>query len=152
VSGALTVRAPVLEEAPRLSAIAQAAKAHWGYPAEWLELWRGELTFDAATLEREWIRVAESEGRVVALVALAEEGGELELSHLWVDPVAMGMGIGRTLFEAAVAEARRRGARRLRIVADPHAETFYEHLGARRAGSVPSRPAGRTLPLMLFEP
>jgi GNAT superfamily N-acetyltransferase len=147
----VSLRPAVGADAPRLSAIAQAAKAHWGYPGEWLALWRSELTFDAAALERDWVQVAELEGRAVAVVALA--GGRApELSHLWVEPAAMGMGIGRLLFEAAAAEALRRGIRRLRIVADPHAETFYEHLGAYRVGSVPSRPAARTLPLLHFEP
>jgi GNAT superfamily N-acetyltransferase len=150
MSGA-TLRPAVGTDAARLSAIAQAAKAHWGYPAGWLELWRAELTFDAEALERSWTRVAEIDGVAVAVVALSDEP-EPEVSHLWVDPAVMGMGLGRILFEAAVAEVRRRGARRLRIVADPHAETFYEHLGALRVGSVPSRPAGRSLPLLHFEP
>jgi GNAT superfamily N-acetyltransferase len=149
---AATLRPAAVADAARLSAIAQAAKAYWGYPPEWLELWRPELTFDAAALERDWVWVAERDGRAVAVVALSGDAPEAELGHLWVEPAAMGMGLGRVLFEAAAAEARRRGARRLRIVADPHAESFYEHLGAYRVGAVPSRPAGRTLPLLYFDP
>lgn len=143
-----TVRPARASETARLSDIAHAAKAHWDYPPEWLELWRPSLTFDAATLERQWVRVAEIDGDAVAVVAVDGEPPTLELSHLWVHPAAMGRGLGRRLFELAVEHARSVGASRLEIVSDPHAEAFYRRLGAHRRGEVESRPAGRQLPLL----
>jgi hypothetical protein len=38
----------------------------------------------------------------------------------------------------AIDEARRRGAKRLTILADPNAAAFYERHGARLLGEVPS--------------
>ena len=43
---------------------------------------------------------------------------------------AMGGGAGRMLFEAATRLARRLGARRMAILADPNAAPFYERMGA----------------------
>jgi len=139
------------EDADRLSEIARTAKAHWGYAPEWLELWRPSLTFDAETIARDWMRVAEIDGEAVGVVALSGESGRVEIEHLWIDPPAMGLGIGRHLVDAALAEARSRGASRVEVVADPNAESFYRHLGAERIGSVDSQPAGRSLPLMVIE-
>jgi len=150
--GNVTLRAARPAETARLTAIALAAKAHWGYPAAWLELWRPSLTFDAELLARAWVRVAELDGALRGVVALGGEPPAVELTHLWVDPPAMGRGLGRRLLSAAVAEARRRGAARLTIVADPHAVAFYERLGARTIGEEPSSPAGRMLPLMALDP
>ena len=48
----------------------------------------------------------------------------------------------------AIDEARRRGAKRLTILADPYAAAFYERHGARPVGEAPSDAIpGRLLPL-----
>jgi len=147
----IIVRQAQAGDVERLTEIAHAAKAHWGYPSEWLELWRPSLTFDAALLEREWVQLAEVDDRAMAVVAVAGEPPTLELSHLWVAPETMGLGLGRRLFEAAVAHARLSGAARLEIISDPYAEDFYLHLGALRVGDIESQPAGRRLPLLAVQ-
>ena len=71
----------------------------------------------------------------------------------------MGQGVGRALWDAAVAVARTLPFDELRLAADPNAEAFYERMGARRIGEVESevvngrraaadglRPAGLSLP------
>lgn len=138
------------EEAARLTAIAHAAKASWGYPVAWMELWRDELTFDAESMRDRWVVVAASDGVPIGVAALTADPGEPELEHLWVDPDAAGRGVGRALVAAARKEARQRGARRLRVVSDPNAEGFYLALGARRIGHVDGRPPGRRLPLLVL--
>ena len=53
----------------------------------------------------------------------------------------------------AIAEARRRGAGRLTILADPNAAAFYERAGAVRIGEAPSHAVpGRLLPLYEVRP
>ncbi len=149
MTDAIVVRSAVANDVERLTEIAHSAKAHWEYPVEWLELWRSSLTFDSALLDREWVQVAEDDGVVAAVVAVAGEPPTVELSHLWVDPKSMGRGLGRRLFEAAIDHSRRLGARRLEIVSDPHAEDFYRRFGATRIGDVESEPEGRRLPLLV---
>ncbi len=139
------------EEAAALTALALAAKAHWGYPDEWLELWRPGLSFTAESIARDWVLVAVEEGTPCAVAALEGRPPQMELGHLWVHPEHMGAGLGRRLFEAATGEARARGASRLEIVSDPHAEGFYTALGARRFGHLASEPGERTLPLLLYD-
>ena len=49
---------------------------------------------------------------------------------------------------ARIGEARRRGATRLTILADPNAAAFYERNGARKIGMAPSDAIpGRFVPL-----
>lgn len=114
----------------RLSAIAWAAKAHWGYPMAWLEAWRRELTFLPHHLEIWDVFAARFEGQLQGVYALSSEGSGAELEHLWVHPRAMGRGLGRSLWDHAVARARKAGARRMEILSDPNAAPFYAHLGA----------------------
>jgi GNAT superfamily N-acetyltransferase len=62
----------------------------------------------------------------------------------------MRRGIGRALFEHAVAEVNRLGFRSMKIEADPNAEAFYKRMGAVRVGTNTSETCGerRELPLL----
>jgi GNAT superfamily N-acetyltransferase len=75
----------------------------------------------------------------------------MELEHCWVLPERIGHGIGTRLLAHAVATSRAAGAATLRIASDPFAEGFYRRMGGRPAGTVPSTPRGRTLPLLTLD-
>ena len=140
------IRRAVVDDADALTAVAHAAKRHWGYPEAWIALWRRDLTLTAEFIERHPVHCAVDADAVVGFYALMFAGAGCELEHFWVVPARMGAGVGRALFEHAVERCRAIGARRLWINADPNAEGFYRRMGARRVGEVPSTPAGRTLP------
>jgi GNAT superfamily N-acetyltransferase len=140
------IRRAVAGDAEALTAIAYAAKRHWRYPEEWIALWRRELTFTPEFIERYPVYGAVDGNALVGVYALLFSASDCELEHFWVAPTHMGAGVGRALFEHALEQCRAIGARRLWINADPNAEGFYERMGARRVGQVPSTPAGRTLP------
>jgi GNAT superfamily N-acetyltransferase len=136
----------VAADAEALTALAHAAKRHWRYPEEWIALWRRDLTFTPEFIERHLVHCAVEGDAPVGVYALLFAGADCELEHFWIAPSRMGKGVGRALFEHAVERCRAIGARRLWITADPNAEGFYQRMGARRVGEVPSTPAGRTLP------
>jgi GNAT superfamily N-acetyltransferase len=140
-------------DAPALSAIAWAAKAHWGYPAHWMEQWRELLTITPEFIAANETFAAVRDGRMIAFHALLETAETLRLEHLWVLPEQMGQGVGRILFAQATARATVRGASRLTIEADPNAEPFYRRMGAVRIGVVASEIDGqrRELPLLAFD-
>jgi GNAT superfamily N-acetyltransferase len=143
------LRPALATDVPRLGAIARAAKAHWGYAAELLELWRDDLTVTAAHVAGGALVCAVEGDEVVGFYGLSRDGATFELDHLWVDPAHMGRGSGARLFRHAVARARAQGGTLLRIASDPHAAGFYLRQGAVLVGEEPSRPAGRTLPLLV---
>jgi GNAT superfamily N-acetyltransferase len=154
----MRIRLAKAGEGPALSALCVRSKAHWGYDARFMAL-------SAAAL-----RVEESEiaaGRVAAAVDDSDRPlgvahldphadglapGEVDLGLLFVDPSAMGIGAGRALLDWCVAEARRLGARRLVILADPNAAPFYVRCGARYLEDKPSDAIpGRTLPFYALD-
>ena len=141
------------DEAAALTDIAFAAKRHWGYPESWIESWRDLLTIQPEFIASHETYTAIVEGRPVGFYALARKDRRLDLGHLWVLPSAMGQGVGRSLFRHALARARDLGFRELEIEADPNAEGFYQHMGARRIGSR-MREFGqqrRELPILIYE-
>lgn len=140
------IRRAVAADAPALTAVAHAAKRHWRYPEAWIALWRGDLTLTPEFIERHPVHCALEADAIVGFYALVFAAADCELEHFWVLPSHMGSGVGRRLFAHAVDRCRAIGAPRLWITADPNAEGFYAHLGARRVGEVPSIPIGRMLP------
>ncbi len=138
-------------DATALSAIARTAKAHWGYPPRLLEQWREQLTITPDFIAAHETFAALCDSQIVAFHALVATAGAMRLEHLWVSPPQIGRGIGRALFAHAAARAAQLGAPCLTIEADPHAEAFYRHLGAVRAGAAPTEIPGRELPVLTFE-
>ena len=141
------------EDAEALTEIAHAAKRHWGYPEKWIESWRDILTMRPEFIANNVAYSAVEQGRPVGFYLLTTEEDGLHLDHLWIVPWAMGRGIGRALFEHAVAEAEMLGHGTLQIEADPNAEGFYTRMGARRVGQTVTELEGqrRELPLLLYE-
>jgi len=149
VASDVTVRGARAGEAAALTALSVRSKAHWGYDDAFMRSSQASLTVGDADIAAGRVLVAERD-RLVFGVARVEPDGELGL--LFVDPLALNRGIGRALFDAAAALARRLGARRMVIVADPNAAPFYERMGARFVSHAPSDAIpGRTLPLYEYD-
>lgn len=145
----IEIRRATSDDAERATRIARDAKAHWGYPAEWLAAWENELLFSADDIDRNRTFVASVDGEVVGVCQLQEGEVGAVLDHVWVDPPHHGRGVGKALVERALAEARGVVA----VIADPNAERFYIKLGARRVAEVSAPMPGapeRRLPLLEF--
>lgn len=137
-------------DAERLHAIAVAAKAHWGFDAEWMAEWAMRVRITPAYLAGSLAFVATESGVVAGWYALLPRPPAALLDHLWVAPEQIGSGLGRRLFEHALGQARALGAARLELEAEPNAVGFYQHMGAVVTGSIVSE-MGRTIPLMEIE-
>jgi predicted N-acetyltransferase YhbS len=151
----ISVRPARTEEAGQLSELCRRAKAHWGYDAAFMAASHEALTITPEIIARGRVLVAENAQHEILGVATAEPlaaKSAFDLGHMFVEPGAMGMGVGRKLFEAIVALIAAEGAKRLVILADPFAEDFYRRVGAKRVGDAPSESIpGRRLPLLEFE-
>jgi GNAT superfamily N-acetyltransferase len=135
-----------------LSALMLRSKAHWGYDNAFLEACRHTLVVPETLIATGQVLVADDDGWAVGVAAVIGSAPEMELDVCFVEPVAMGAGVGRLLVDAASALARRQGAETMVVQSDPNAEPFYARLGAVRIGEVQSDiEAGRLLPLLRFE-
>ena len=158
------IRAARPEEAGELGALALRSKAHWGYDAAFMEACREELVIppDQVALRRTYVAVSrgsdadpsapgERRERILGFGTIEGEPPAGELGMLFVDPPAIGRGVGGALFSHLAAVAVEAGFHRLTIASDPNAEPFYLAKGAVRIGGVPSGSVpGRTLPLLAF--
>lgn len=136
-----------------LTRVALAAKRYWNYPESWIAQWTPLLTVTPQYIEDHEVYALVAAQEIVGFYALSGNGTTLSLDHLWIAPAEIGNGYGRALMAHAIERARQLGATALEIEADPHAQGFYERMGARkvrdRATQVQGQP--RLLPVLLLE-
>ena len=137
----LYIRPARVEEAAALSDLCFRSKAVWGYDAEFMAPMPAALRVAPEEIAAGdvWIATG-TDGRLAGVVALApgDAPGTLDLNKLFIEPRHMRGGVGRALLAHVVAEAQRRHAERLTILADPNAAGFYERNGAARIDEAPS--------------
>lgn len=149
----ITIRRVLPEGAEALTRIAISAKAHWGYPERWMEIWKPQLTFTPEYFEENESWVALDGTRLIAFYTLQEKNENVWLENLWVLPKYIGKGIGKRLFLHAIEIALQRGYKVLQLEADPNAAGFYEKMGMYQIGERRSEVEGqpRILPVMEIE-
>lgn len=115
-----------------------------------MELWRPQLTFDAAYFVENESWLAEYASQMIAFYTLQDRAGMAWIENMWVSPDHIGQGIGKLLFLHAVDLARTRGYKSLQLEAEPNAIGFYEKMGMQTIGERQYELDGqlRTLPLM----
>ncbi|MFE9933798.1 GNAT family N-acetyltransferase [Streptomyces sp. NPDC005533] len=125
------VRAARAAEAGALTELVMRSKAHWGYDAGFLAACAPELRIDPGEVTARRIVVAEDgRGRVLGVASLEGAPPLAALGLLFVEPSAIGQGVGRLLYRDVLRRAVELGVRRLVIDADPHAAGFYRAMGA----------------------
>jgi GNAT superfamily N-acetyltransferase len=134
----MIVRAARPAEADAISALALRSKAHWGYDADFLAACREDLMIRPEWCDGVRLVVAEQDRVLLGYARVAGESPVGELAGLFVDPAAIGRGVGGLLLRHAVRIAAGLGMSTLEIDSDPYAEPFYRHAGAVRTGESPS--------------
>ena len=137
------------EEATLLGELALRSKGHWGYDAAFLANCREDLALSPDEVAQSPVFVAEdAEGDMTGYYRLIPQGGgTVVLDALFVEPGAIGQGVGRRLREHAVNTASSLGYTRFEFQSDPHAVGFYQAMGVERCGESESTVTpGRALP------
>lgn len=132
-----------MAEAESLTQLVMRSKAHWGYGPEFLASCAPDLRIRPLDVTARRIVVAEDErGTVLGLASLDGPAPRASLGLLFVEPSAIGRGVGRLLYQDALRRAVELGVRALVIDADPHAAGFYRAMGAVEAVQAVGAPGG----------
>jgi len=149
------IRLVSLNEVEKISQLALASKAHWGYSKEFMQACKDELTYTKEMIENdEYVfYLKESNKTIVGFYVLKKLNcDEVELEALFLDPLFIKKGFGQELLNHAKEESVNIGIKLMHIQSDPYAQDFYEKAGAKliskkESGSV----IGRYLPLLTLE-
>ena len=130
-----------------LTDIAWHSKKHWGYPAEWMALWKNDLQVSAAMIKEHDCYKAVHEGETVGYVLITRLEEGFEIDHCFISPDYIGKGCGSSLVQFALSQPSYQNAP-FQVLSDPNAVAFYQKFGFEIAEHIPSKPEGRSLPLM----
>lgn len=144
------IRACRPSDAAALTALAWLSKARWGYPDEWLALWRADLAITPETIEDSIGCVAEIDARIIGFwIRAAIDADEPTRGWLFVHPDYWRRGVARALWSELRKAAAARGIAHFVIEADPNAVPFYRSIGAMEIGRKESTVIpGRFLPIL----
>ena len=93
-------------EAHALSELCFRSKAHWGYDASFMEQSRKALTISKIKIRDNPVVVAiDDHDQLLGVYALEAKDRIVDLDLLFIDPPAIGKGVGKALFKDAVSEA-----------------------------------------------
>ena len=151
LTGPMDVRAARPDEAEALSGLIMRSKAYWGYDEAFLAGCRDELRLRPDEVVERRTVVAERDGVVLGVATLEGDPPDGEIGLLFVEPDAMGRGVGRSLYRRVMAEAGRLGFTLATIDSDPNAVEFYLAMGAE-PHSVDGRGTGGALPVLAAWP
>lgn len=149
INQSVTIRRAREGEAKAITDLKIISKASNGYSQEFMIACRDELSVSENDLISLEIWIVEQRAAIVGMLDIRFMDDRCTLEALFVDPEIKGGGIGRALFETCEARCREQGALVIDVDSDPEAQTFYEKMGMRKIGEVPSGSiAERFLPRM----
>ncbi len=130
INAIATIRTALTEDAPRIHAIHTAAVrtiCAMYYPSEIIDGWLLNRTPACClpSIERKAIFVAEIKQEIVAF----GEATSGSVVAVYVDPAAIGKGVGRLILAHAIELARHGHSGPIRVESTLNASSFYEHHG-----------------------
>lgn len=138
-----------IEDAEKLTSIAYSSKKYWGYPEEWMELWREDLEISPAIIAENDSYKITSNKLTVGFIIVSKQDNCAEILHCWITPSFIGKGLGSRVLSYVFQLEKFKGTV-FEVTADPNAVTFYEKFGFLEIGQYASIPLGRTLPIMIM--
>lgn len=146
-----TIRPARPDEASALTDLSMRSKQSNGYDDAFMTACQDELAVTGQRMAEGtyWVAEIESIVRGCVCLGIAADGKSGEITAFFIDPDFQRRGLGQSLWQAALAQARAAGLVRLHLASDPFAVPFYEKLGFVTVGTVPSDSIdGRALPHM----
>jgi len=152
----MSIRSATQKDSKVLTEISFSSKKHWGYPAEYFEIWKEELTITGDYIRKNYVQIIETNGDAVGYYSVVELEKDLEitnftmekgvwLEHVFIRPEFIGKGFGKMLMQHLIESSINNQWQELKILADPHSVEFYKKLGAKYIKEITSNIPGRTV-------
>jgi GNAT superfamily N-acetyltransferase len=149
---ALKFRPASLVDLPLVNQLMRSGKAYWGYPEDALDRFMKVFGIrDGAYFNKAFGFMAESDQHTIGYYLFKTDEQPPSLDYFFLNVRFIGQGYGRYLWDHCVTQGQKRGWANFTFCADPHAQGFYEHMGAIK---IKERPMvtlpGHMAPVMVF--
>ncbi|MCP4923343.1 MAG: GNAT family N-acetyltransferase [bacterium] len=141
-----------LEDLNPLNDLLYRSKQYWGYDEKFMATFMEHFSVKAFEIPHTIILHSKGDLKILGFHCLLhrEDHGPF-LENMFVEPTLIGSGLGRRIWNNACAKAQKEGWKSFTFCADPSAENFYKHMGAKTTDvfNSPCAP-GRTTPIMEY--
>ena len=134
-----------------MTALCLASKQSLGYDDAFMALCVDELSVTPEKLSTNEFWAYDEGGTIWGFVCLAHNASstEAEINSFFIDATRRGSGIGSKLWDKVLARCAELNIKKLHLDSEPLSVGFYEKLGFKTIGEVPSGSIpNRVLPLM----
>ncbi|KAB8033706.1 GNAT family N-acetyltransferase [Fluviispira multicolorata] len=140
------------EDSDKLTELAFLSKKSWGYPLEWMDLWKKDLIINAEIINSSVTLIAELNNQIIGFWCRKKvQSEEVSDGYLFIHPDYMKLGIAKNLWQALLYELSESKISSFVIAADPNAVPFYLSLGGTQIGEKESDViSGRIIPIFRF--
>jgi RimJ/RimL family protein N-acetyltransferase len=134
-----------------LSNLTFRSKQHWGYPDDYMLLWKDNLTITPSYIIQNKVVKALAAGQLIGYYGLSlTDNAVYRIDHLWLEPKFIQRGYCTQLFNFIKRYLTSIGHRRAVLTADPHSLGFYQKMGGKVVHMQQSQIPGRMLPIVEF--
>ena len=145
------IKSADISDAQQLTTLTLASKSYWGYTPEQIKAWTDDLTITEEYIQRHQVFKLETDHAILGYYSTYESSpSQIKLDNLFILPSHIGKGLGKTLLDHCIQNARQQGYQSIELDADPHAESFYFHFGFKTIDQIPTSIPGRFLPVMFL--
>ncbi|MCE3231288.1 MAG: hypothetical protein K0R52_1216 [Alphaproteobacteria bacterium] len=149
---ALKFRPVGIADLPLINQLMRSGKAYWGYSEEALDRFMKVFGItDAAYFNKAFGFMAESGQDTIGYYLFKTDEQPPSLDYFFLNVRFIGQGYGRHLWNHCVVQSEKQGWTKFTFCADPHAQGFYEHMGAIKITERPMVTVpGHMAPVMVF--
>lgn len=134
-----------------LTEIMRKSKAVWGYEQKQLQQWEDELTVSQEYINQNPTFKLSIDKKVIGFYAYRNQGQNIKLDSLFIDPKNIGKGFGKILLKHFLDNVQLTNtSKKVILDADPNAEKFYLKNNFKTIGLQKTSIKDRFMPIMVL--
>ncbi|MDF2674915.1 MAG: family N-acetyltransferase [Clostridiales bacterium] len=147
----LNIRRAEICESEILTNIAIRSEAYWGYDWTFMENFKSIYKVTEKFISNNLTYVIEKDESIIGFYGILRGDNETSLEYFYVEPLSIGKGYGKLLWNHMVESCRKQDINEIVLVTSPQAKEFYIKMGAISSGEVDSLVIeGRKVPRLVY--
>lgn len=146
------IRRAQICEAKILTDLVVRSEAYWGYDSTFMENFKSLYRVTEQFINNNETFIIEENEDIIGFYALLIDEKETSLEYLYVEPICIGKGYGKLLWDDMIESCKNWGIKEITLVTSPQVKEFYIKMGAVQIGEVDSLVIkDRKIPKLLYK-
>lgn len=145
------IRRASSKDAKLLADLEIRSESYWGYDSNFMDRFKEIYLITEEFILNHPTYVLKSNKEIIGFYGLLQKNDITSLEYLFIEPMYIGKGYGKVLWNHALEECKKLGIREFTIITSPDARGFYLKLGATIYNQVDSQISkGKKTPILIY--